>query len=225
MQTSGPAAATFDLAILGGGGHGSDVLAIVEALESGSDAKKSLSVVVADDDWSKPSRFTGRRVELLSSTEEAIRSANSVVIGIGYPESRRLVRERSEALGASLCSPLFHPSAQISCNSEFGSGAVVFGNVWVSPGCEVGANTHVMYGATIGHDVVVGQDSTVMPGANISGDSCIGPEVLVGAGSVVLQGISVGSGSTIGAGAVVTRDVAPGTTVVGAPARPLGPVS
>jgi maltose O-acetyltransferase len=46
----------------------------------------------------------------------------------------------------------------------------------------------------------------------------IGANVWVGGGAILLCGISIGDGAIIGAGAVVTRDVAPGTTVVGNPA-------
>ena len=40
-----------------------------------------------------------------------------------------------------------------------------------------------------------------------------------GAGALIRQGVSVGEGAVIGMGAVVVKDVAPGATVVGNPAR------
>jgi acetyltransferase-like isoleucine patch superfamily enzyme len=43
----------------------------------------------------------------------------------------------------------------------------------------------------------------------------------IGTGAVILGGVRVGHGATVGAGAVVTKDVVPGATVVGNPARPL----
>lgn len=49
----------------------------------------------------------------------------------------------------------------------------------------------------------------------------IGADVWIGGGAIVLPGVIVGDGAIIGAGAVVTRDVAPGDTVAGNPARPL----
>ena len=43
----------------------------------------------------------------------------------------------------------------------------------------------------------------------------------IGSGAVILGGVTIGAGSLVGAGAVVTRDVAPGATVAGNPAKPL----
>jgi UDP-2-acetamido-3-amino-2,3-dideoxy-glucuronate N-acetyltransferase len=43
----------------------------------------------------------------------------------------------------------------------------------------------------------------------------------IGSGAIVLGGIRIGSGAIVGAGAVVTKDVEPGSIVVGKPARVL----
>jgi UDP-2-acetamido-3-amino-2,3-dideoxy-glucuronate N-acetyltransferase len=41
----------------------------------------------------------------------------------------------------------------------------------------------------------------------------------LGSGAVILGGVRVGAGALVGAGAVVSRDVPPGATVAGVPAR------
>jgi maltose O-acetyltransferase len=48
----------------------------------------------------------------------------------------------------------------------------------------------------------------------------IGSDVWIGGGAILLPGVTIGDGAVIGAGSVVTRDVAPGVTVAGNPARP-----
>ncbi len=47
----------------------------------------------------------------------------------------------------------------------------------------------------------------------------IGADAWIGGGAIILPGVTIGDGAVIGAGSVVTRDVAPGETVTGNPAR------
>jgi len=44
-------------------------------------------------------------------------------------------------------------------------------------------------------------------------------DVWIGGSAILLPGVTIGAGAIVGAGAVVTRDVDPGTRVVGNPAR------
>jgi maltose O-acetyltransferase len=50
----------------------------------------------------------------------------------------------------------------------------------------------------------------------------VGRNVWIGGGAILLPGVTVGDDAIVGAGSVVTRDVAPGATVAGNPARALG---
>src|SRR5689334_11011809 len=76
-----------------------------------------------------------------------------------------------------------------------------------------GFPTRVGRRTTIGHRAIV-HAATV-------GDGC-----LIGMGSIVLTGAVVGAGSLVAAGALVRegQEIPPGSLVVGAPARVLGPV-
>lgn len=47
----------------------------------------------------------------------------------------------------------------------------------------------------------------------------IGANVWIGGGAIILPGVTVGDDAIVGAGSIVTRDVSPGATVAGNPAR------
>ena len=80
---------------------------------------------------------------------------------------------------------------------------------------------HVNLNSTVGHDCRIGDFVTINPLVAVSGDVTIEPMATMGTHSSVLQGLVVGASAFVGAGAVVTKDVDPGSTVVGIPARPL----
>ncbi len=103
--------------------------------------------------------------------------------------------------------------------------------------CKVQSHTFVCDGVTIEDEVFVGHGVMFVndnrPRATRDDGTFQGPEdwellpttverrAALGSGAVVLGGVRIGTGATVGAGAVVTRDVEPGATVVGSPARPI----
>ena len=128
------------------------------------------------------------------------------------------------------------PDPQIDANAWVAESAVVIGNVQMAAGSSlwptavargdleqisIGAGSNVQDGAVLhgdpGQPVRLGDDVTVGHRAVIHGatleDGC-----LVGIGAIVLNGVTVGAGALVAAGSVVTKDVPPGTLVMGAPA-------
>jgi acetyltransferase-like isoleucine patch superfamily enzyme len=83
-----------------------------------------------------------------------------------------------------------------------------------------GVNPHLV---SIGDYSVIGLQSALLAHCPIRGAApCrVGRFVYVGFGAIVLPGVSIGDHSLIGAGAVVSKDVQPGSVVVGNPARVL----
>lgn len=92
---------------------------------------------------------------------------------------------------------------------EIGPGLRIhhFGNIFIHSGVRIGAGCTLRQGVTIGQRVE-GGDVPV-----------IGNNVDFGAYAQVLGGIHIGDGARIGAMSVVLKDVPPGATAVGIPAR------
>lgn len=77
-------------------------------------------------------------------------------------------------------------------------------------------------GVFIGEHSIVTARAIILSHDFVAGsrvDTFIGDNCFVGVGSIVMPGVRIGDGSVIGAGSVVTKDIPPGSLVVGNPAR------
>lgn len=109
---------------------------------------------------------------------------------------------------------------------EIGEGAVLCAFTHITSTIRIGKHFHANYYSYVAHDCVIGDFVTLAPGAKCNGNVHIEDHAYIGSGAVLRQGtpdkpMRIGRGAVIGMGAVVTKDVPPGVTVVGNPARPI----
>lgn len=142
-------------------------------------------------------------------------------LGLGSPRARAAVAEKLIAAGGSLVSVISNYARIGTFAVEIGPGANIQPGVIMTEDIQLGRGVLLNLNVTIGHDVTIGNWVEMSPGVNVSGHCKIADLVTIGTNAALLPGVHVGEGAVIGAGAVVVKDVAPGSTVVGIPAKPI----
>jgi sugar O-acyltransferase (sialic acid O-acetyltransferase NeuD family) len=214
------------LAIVGAGGHGREVLDVVEAANAaGASPKTDFLGFVADR--ADPDVLARRGVRHLGTVDDLVagRIAElaepaALVLAVGDPTSRAQLARQLGATAHRWAPALVHPSASIGGDVELGAGTVVAAGARVTTNVRVGEHVQVNVNAVVSHDCRVGDHATLSPGSLVNGSVTLGEGAFLGTGAVVTPGHRVGAWAIVGAGAVVVADVADGITVVGVPASP-----
>ena len=204
------------LLIIGAGGHGRELLDIVEAVNA---ARPTFDFLGFLDDGPGPWALVGRRdASVLGPVDRLADLDAQYAIGIGSPEARCRIDEQATRSGAEAAT-LVHPQATAASDVRTAPGLVMAAGSRITTNVTVGRHVHLNLNATLSHDCEVGSYSVLNPGAHVNGGVGLGASVVVGSGAVVREGCRVGDGTVIGAGAVVITDLPAGVTAVGVPAR------
>lgn len=92
---------------------------------------------------------------------------------------------------------------------------------YVRTGVDVRMGDFVIIQSTtvIGYEVTIGSYVTIGSFVFIGGRVTIGDDVTIHPHATILPGVTIGAGAVVGAGSVVIKNVPPGVTVMGNPAR------
>ncbi|WZP00180.1 acetyltransferase [Isosphaeraceae bacterium EP7] len=201
--------------IFGSGGHAKVVI-------DAARASGLFEVVgVLDDD---PSRRGMRVLEvpiLEGISPEVVERCGirHAIIAVGCNRARADLARRLD--GSILWATVVHPTACLASGVAVGEGSVVCAGAIVQPDAIIGRHVILNTASSVDHDSHVGDFAHIAPGARLAGGVRIGPGALIGLGSGIIPRCSVGAWATVGAGGMVIRDIAPGITAVGIPARPV----
>lgn len=201
------------LLILGAGGHGRAVADLAEAagwtiagFTERQGAPPSAGVIGGDGDVATLARAA--RID-------------AAVVGIGNSALSRRIELFELLRGAGVVVPaIVHPRAVVAPSCGIGDGSVVFAGCVLGTGVDVGVNAVCYSGSIVEHGCRIADHVYLSPAVVLSGEVTVEAGAFLGAGSIVMPGVTIGKEARVAAGAVVVRDVAPGETVLGVPARP-----
>jgi sugar O-acyltransferase (sialic acid O-acetyltransferase NeuD family) len=206
------------IAVYGASGFGREVMPLVRMQHGDSDTE-----FVFVDDGMAPSGEALSFGTFLARPEPQ----KQAVIAI----ANSIVREHLAARCAENGVDVIDVRASTACtldNVEIGEGSILCNFTHLTSDVRIGRHFHANIYAYVAHDCVIGDYVTFAPGVKCNGNVHIGDHAYIGTGAILKQGtpenpLRIGRGAVIGMGAVVTKDVGPGETVIGNPARPMQP--
>jgi sugar O-acyltransferase (sialic acid O-acetyltransferase NeuD family) len=210
--------------LVGAGGFGREVmpLARTQLAPQISSGKARLAFVVEDE----ASHTEVNGLPIISLREFlAYPGDRHFNIAIATSKARARIASICEAAGARPFS-IIASNVMILDQVEIGEGAILCPFVTLLSNVRIGRFFHANIYSYVAHDSAIGDFVTFAPRVACNGRSRIEDHAYVGTGAVLREGapgapLTVGTGAVVGMGSVVTRNVAPGVTVIGNPARPM----
>jgi sugar O-acyltransferase (sialic acid O-acetyltransferase NeuD family) len=177
------------------------------------------------DDGAAPAGVNGHRVIRFDQFLAEAASTRTVALAIANSRVRADLAAKCSDNNVALWT-LKAENVVVMDDVEIGEGALLSPFTTLTSNIRIGRCFHANLYSYVEHDCVIGDYVTFAPGVKCNGNVHIGDHSYIGAGAVIRQGrpgapLVIGEGAVVGMGAVVTRDVAPGVTVAGNPARPL----
>ena len=172
------------------------------------------------DDGQAPGEVNGHGIVTWTDFLERQADQKAVSIAIAASHIRQTLAEKCAAANIPLIEVRAASVVQMD-EVVIEEGACLSPFVTLTSNIRIGRCFHANLYSYVEHDCIIGDFVTFAPGAKVNGNVTIGDHAYIGSGAIIRQGLTIGAGAVVGMGAVVTRDVPPGFTVVGNPAKPL----
>ena len=204
------------LIIIGAGGMGRQVMSFAKSC-NGYGKKFDIKGFL-DDNLDAMKGFPGYPVVLGTVDGYQIEPDDVFFNSIGDIQAKKLCIQKILDRGGDFLT-LIHPTAQVSPDTKIGKGCMLSSYVGVGVETTIGDFCLIQSKATIGHDVIVGDFARIDCNVVLIAGVKVGKDVCVHTSSVVNHDVKLGDGSTVGAMSFVIKNVNPGQTVFGNPAK------
>lgn len=207
--------------VYGASGFGREVMPLLrKQLSQDSNAK-----CVFVDDAAESDSVNGHECMTFARFLSHPATERTITLAIGSGTIRETLSKKCANAGIPITN-IQAPNSVVMDQVNIAEGLILCPFATITSNVSIGRHFHANIYAYVAHDCVIGDFVTFAPGVMCNGNVLVEDYAYVGTGAVLRQGkpgkpLVIGRGATVGMGAVVTRDVPPGETVVGNPARPL----
>jgi sugar O-acyltransferase (sialic acid O-acetyltransferase NeuD family) len=191
-----------DIIIVGAGGFGREVLALLKNCNAIAPAWNVLGFV---DDGKTPGEIVNG-YHVLGGLQyiNGLQQSVNVCIAISLPEIRKAIA--AQITNHQVIYPtLIHPSVIVSDKEyvQMGKGCVLCINTVLTVNIRLGDFVILNAGAIINHDASIGSYSTIMPGVNISTGAQAGEGCYIGTGSKISKSETISPWQKLPAGTII----------------------
>lgn len=191
-----------DIIIVGAGGMGREVLAVLKNINTVSPSWNVLGFV--DDGKQVGEEVNG--VKVLGGVEylNTIPQETACCIAISLPKARKVIKNKIS--NPKITFPtIIHPSVIISDDEfvSYGKGCLLLINTVFTTNIALGDFVIVNAGAIINHDAEINSFSTIMPGVNISTGAKVGEGCYIGTGSKISKPQSISAWESLPTGTII----------------------
>lgn len=214
---------TQNLIILGAGGNSLGIIDAVECCNAKAQNPVWRLIGILDDlDINQGRKVLGYPVLGRVANAKDFQHC-SFINGISSINSFRHMPEivRRTGIPTERFATIVHPDASVARTATLGFGVSILAGSRICPDARIGDHCIILQNTSVNHHSVLAPFVTLSAGITILGNVQIGENAFISGGSTLIPSIRVGAGAVVGAGSTVIRDVADGTVVAGAPARPL----
>jgi sugar O-acyltransferase (sialic acid O-acetyltransferase NeuD family) len=143
-----------------------------------------------------------------------------LICAINNPRAKLAICEQMRAKEGKFIN-VIHPTACIGPRTKVGQGVFFARFSGTTVDAYIGDFVIINSHSGCGHDAVIEDGCTLSSYCDITGHAYLERGVFLGSHASVMPGIRVGEFAVVGAGSVAFRNVKPGQTVVGVPAKVL----
>lgn len=207
--------------VYGASGFGREVMPLLRAQVVNDSEAECVFV----DDSDAENLVNGHRCMTFEQFLSHPAKTRCITIAIGDGLIREKLSGKCEAAGVKFIG-VQAENCMVLDEARIAEGLILCGFATITSNATIGRHFHGNIYSYIAHDCVIGDFVTFAPGVKCNGNVHIEDHAYIGTGAILRQGkpgkpLVIGKGAIVGMGAVVTRDVPPGVTVVGNPAKPL----